>query len=69
MQNFSSAVMALVMIAGFLLLIGGIKLAARSSDPDQRRSHDRRRVGDGHERDDLDGIAGFTGSVASRMSR
>ncbi len=30
MQNFSSAVMALVMVAGFLLLIGGIKLALDS---------------------------------------
>ena len=28
MQNFSSAAMALGMVAGFLLLIGGIKLAA-----------------------------------------
>ena len=28
MQNFSSAAMALAMVAGFLLMIGGIKLAA-----------------------------------------
>jgi len=30
MQNFSSVAMALGMIAGFLLLIGGVKLAADS---------------------------------------
>ena len=27
MENFSSAAMALAMVAGFLLLVGGVKLA------------------------------------------
>ena len=69
MAEVTSGAMALAMIAAFLLAAVGIKLALDPSDARPRHPDDRRRGGARHERDDLDGVGGLIGSVASRMSR
>ena len=66
---FVDGALALAMIAGFLLARGGREAGAGASDEGPRHPDDRRGPGARHERDDLDGIAGLIGSVASRMSR
>ena len=69
MSNVSTLAMGVAMIAALVLLGGGVKLALGR----QTRARGILMIvggaGPRYERDDLDGIAGFTGSVASRMSR
>ena len=69
MAEVTSGAMALAMAAAFLLAGFGIKLALNRQTPHARLPDDRRRGGSRHERDDLDGVGGLIGSVASRMSR
>ena len=51
------------------LLVAGAKLPLGRQTRGRGNPDDRRRARPRHERDDLDGVAGLIGSVASRMSR
>ena len=69
MTNFPSVIMAVAMVTALLLIAGGVKLALDRQTTGRGVLMIIAALGNGHERDDLDGMAGFTGSVASRMSR
>ena len=68
-MNFASIAMAIAMIAAFLLIVGGVKLVLTRQTRGRGVLMIVAAAGHRHERDDLDGVAGLIGSVASRMSR
>ena len=69
MGNFLAAALAVAMVGAFLLGVVGVKLVLARQTRGRGILTDCRGSRARHERDDLDGVAGLIGSVASRMSR